>query len=135
MNWRNGFPLIKVGTGILHGSRAHTGPVQVNFNVTNRCNIRCIHCYFYSPYIEKPNMFELRKARLKGLPLPERAYLKGLQKLEANPQRTLEAIDKLTAMGTRRFQFGGNGEPFFHSHALCNTGRGLLSSEHQWNPA
>jgi radical SAM protein with 4Fe4S-binding SPASM domain len=63
-------------------------------------------------------MFELRQARLKGLPLPEKAYLKGLQKLEANPQRTLDAIDKLAAMGTWRFQFGGNGEPFFHSHAL-----------------
>lgn len=118
MNLTNALPLIKAGTGILHGSRTFTGPLQVNFNVTNRCNLRCIHCYFYSPYIEKPNLLELRLARLKGLPLPDRAYLKNLQTLEANPQQTLETIDKLTLMGTRRFQFGGNGEPFFHPHAL-----------------
>lgn len=118
MQWKNGVHLMKVGRGILHGSRAYTGPVQVNFNVTNRCNLRCLHCYFYSPCIERPNMLSVRQTRLKGLSLPEKTYLKNLQKLEANPQRILEAIDKLTAMGTRRFQFGGNGEPFFHSHAL-----------------
>jgi len=104
--------------GILHGSRAFTGPVQVNLNLTNRCNVRCVHCYFYSPHIEKPNMVELRRARRDDVALPDLEHLKELQKLQADADRTLATIDALAALGARRFQFGGNGEPFVHGRVL-----------------
>ena len=53
-----------------------------------------------------------------ALPLPEADDLRQLQKIEADRDRTLSVIDELVAMGTRRFQFSANGEPFLHSHAL-----------------
>ena len=109
---------LKVARGITHGRRAFTGPVQVNFNITNRCNIRCVHCYFYSPHIVKPNMIELRKSRLLNQAEPDLQYLRDLQKLEADREKTLSIIERLGSMGTYRFQFGGNGEPFSHSHIM-----------------
>ena len=118
MNLSGKTAALKAALGVMHGSRAFTGPLQANFNVTNRCNIRCVHCYFHSPHIEKPNMIELRRARLLHLPLPDRKYLKDLQRLEADPALTLAVIGKLADAGTRRFQFGGHGEPFSHPHLL-----------------
>jgi len=118
MKFRQASAGLKVIMGILQGSRVFTGPLQVNFNITNRCNIRCIHCYFYSPHLEKPNMLELRKARLLNQPQPDLKYLKDQQKREANPERILTVIKDLAAMGTQRFQFGGNGEPFFHDYLM-----------------
>lgn len=118
MALNNTLSRLKVMMGIVHGRRAFTGPIQVNINVTNRCNIRCIHCYFYSPYLKKPNMLELRRARMQNLPLPDLNYLKNIQKREADPEKTLAIIKSLAGMGTHRFQLGGYGEPFVHSRMM-----------------
>jgi MoaA/NifB/PqqE/SkfB family radical SAM enzyme len=109
--------------GIMHGSRAFGGPVQAGFSLTNRCNIRCIHCYYYSPYAEKPNLFELRKARQKSEELPDKEYLRGLQRLDVDSDLTRKLIDELTAMGTQKYIFSGSGEPFLHKNALEFMGR------------
>jgi MoaA/NifB/PqqE/SkfB family radical SAM enzyme len=95
--------------GIMHGSRAFGGPVQAGISLTNRCNIRCIHCYYYSPYIEKPNLLELRRSRQKSEELPDKEYLRGLQRLDADSD--------LTSI------FSGSGEPFMHKNALEFMGR------------
>ena len=50
--------------------------------------------------------------------LPGDEYLKSLQRLDADSDRINALIDELLRMGTRRFQFGGYGEPFLHKNAL-----------------
>jgi MoaA/NifB/PqqE/SkfB family radical SAM enzyme len=111
-------PYVRVLLGILQGSRSFGGPVQMALNLTNRCNIRCIHCYFYSPRIENPNLFDVRKARRQGLSPPGNEQLRHLQRLDADTKLTHAVIDDAISMGTRRLQFGGNGEPFMHPSAL-----------------
>lgn len=114
MSWRDWLSYSRAALGIMHGSRAFGGPVQAIFLITNRCNIRYIHCYFHSPRLESPNLRPLRRARQMSLEAPSREDLRGLQRLDADPERTSALIGQLTAMGTRRFQFTGNGEPFLH---------------------
>jgi MoaA/NifB/PqqE/SkfB family radical SAM enzyme len=109
---------IRIAAGIVHGSRAFGGPPQVVLNLTNRCNIRCLHCYFYAPAAETPNLPETRRARRAGRALPDAGHLAEVQEREADPRRTAAVIDEALALGTRRFQFGSFGEPFFSPHAL-----------------
>lgn len=104
--------------GIMHGSRAFGGPVEAGLRLTNRCNIRCIHCYFYSPYLESPNYASLRRARMMHEELPDDAELKQLQGLDFDAGRARTLIDELLGMGTRRFQISGNGEVFLHPEAI-----------------
>ena len=118
MIWRERWSQLRAVMGILHGSRAFGGPLQAEFGLTNRCNIRCIHCYYHSPFLEKPSLRSVRKARQAGVELPEAEDLKKLQRLEADTTRTHALIDELIRTGTRRFQFSGNGETFLHRDAL-----------------
>ena len=112
------FSKLSAAAGILHGSRAFGGPLQLNLGLTNRCNIRCVHCYFYSPHLEKPLMRPLRTARYLGTDQPDREALKKLQAMDADTERCRRLIRQVLAMGTRRVQFGGNGEAFLHKDAL-----------------
>lgn len=114
---------VKLVLGIMHGSRAFTGPFQASIELTNRCNIRCVHCYFYSPYVEKPNFFQVRRARQLSEDLPEKQDLKGLQDLDADSGVTTNLIDHLLRVGTRKFFFTGSGEPFLHRNTLDFIGR------------
>lgn len=109
---------IKAVMGIVHGSRAFGGPFQAAIEVTNRCNIRCIHCYYYSPFVEKPNFFALRRARRLSGELPAAQDLRHLQTLDADGEATRNLIDTLVRMGTRKFFFSGSGEPFLHRDIL-----------------
>ena len=103
----------------MHGSRAFGGPYLSCLMLTNRCNVRCIHCYFYSPLIDAPNMCELRRARGRGEEGPDREELARMQQLESDPKRMREVMEELIGMGTRQFLFSGYGEPFLHKEALA----------------
>ena len=116
-----------VASGIMHGSRAFTGPFQASVELTNRCNIRCIHCYFYSPYIERPNFFALRRARQLSGELPDVNDLRKLQTLDADSGMTKNIIDTLVKMGTRKFFFSGSGEPLLHKDIMDFIGRAKYS--------
>jgi MoaA/NifB/PqqE/SkfB family radical SAM enzyme len=118
MNWLQKVSQLRTLAGILHGSRAFGGPYQASFSLSNRCNLRCIHCYFYSPLADRPNFFEVRSARSKQAELPDAALLRSQQREDADTARTAELIDELLAMGTRRFHFSGSGEPFLHPDIL-----------------
>jgi MoaA/NifB/PqqE/SkfB family radical SAM enzyme len=109
---------VRVAAGILHGGRAFGGPPQVVLNLTNRCNIRCVHCYFYAPGAEAVNLPETRRARRAGRRLPDADHLAQVQDRDADPGRSAAVIDEALALGTRRFQFGSFGEPFLSPHAL-----------------
>ncbi len=82
--------------GILHGRKAFAGPERVVIDPTNKCNLRCISCWLYSPFLKenKPSGEWLRK--------------------ELPKDRLIKLIDDLDALGTRRIRFTGGGEPFMH---------------------
>lgn len=109
---------LRTVAGIAHGSRAFGGPLQLNLGLSNRCNIRCVHCYFHSPLLDVPNMRSLRAGRLAGAAPASREEIADIQKLDADPGHTLAAIDDALAMGTRQVQFSGSGECFLHPRAL-----------------
>lgn len=119
MNGRMALSKVRTVFGIMNGSRAFGGPVQVNLRLTNRCNLRCIHCYYYSPLLEVPAYCALRMSRKEGGDHPpSSADLKKMLKIDADPRRLRALIEELLRMGTRRFQIGGNGEPFLHKDAM-----------------
>ena len=118
MGLRQWFPHVRAVMGIVHGSRAFGGPIQANLRLTNRCNIRCIHCYYYSPFVETPSLTPLRRASRMCENPPEKEEMKSLLKLEADSERVKTLISQILRMGTRIFQLGGNGEPFFYKNVM-----------------
>jgi radical SAM protein with 4Fe4S-binding SPASM domain len=109
---------IRAVLGIIQKERAFGGPVQINLNLTNHCNLRCVHCYYYSPYLDRPNYPILRRARQLGDELPDKDYLKRLQTIHADAKKISFLIDELLCTGVRRWQIGGSGEPFMHKDVL-----------------
>jgi len=105
MNLHESWSQFRAGLGILHGSRAVGGPFQAELGLVNHCNIRCIHCYYHSTYLEKPSLRLVRRARLEGAQLPSREETDRIQALQADTERTNRLLDSLISMGTRRFQF------------------------------
>lgn len=110
--------VIRAGLGILHGSRAFGGPVQANIDVTNRCNIRCVHCYYHSPLLTLPNLPAVRLARIVKTDPPAAESLAEELRIEADGARTHALLASLLDLGTRRFQFSGNGEVFSHPEMM-----------------
>ena len=97
---------IRAVAGIMHGSRAFGGPVQANLLLTNRCNIRCIHCYYNSPYLEVPSYAPVRKAKRTGQELPSSNEMKSIMKSEADPARLRKVVEELLRLGTRPGDIG-----------------------------
>ena len=123
MNIRNMSSYARAVMGIMHGRRAFGGPLQANVFLTNRCNLRCIHCLYYSPFVERPNTFETRMARTISAEPPAPEYLADFQRLDADIEGTKNLIDSLINMGTKRYIFSGVGEPFLHKNTLEFMGR------------
>lgn len=115
--------MLRAGAGVLDGGRAFGGPIQANLDVTNRCNIRCIHCYFHSPLLTHPNLPATRLSRATGRGLPDPAALRNQLEIQADAARVHAMIDDLLNMGTRAFQFSGNGEVFTHPEIMEFIGR------------
>lgn len=111
MNIRQWPSQAKAVTGIMHGSRAFGGPVQASLSLNSRCNLRCIHCYFHSPYLEQNTNQPLTKAK-------SMSEESSVQRIEVDTDQFKTLIDELLKMGTRRYQFSGKGEEFMHKSAL-----------------
>jgi radical SAM protein with 4Fe4S-binding SPASM domain len=118
MNFRKYATYIRALSGILHGGRAFGGPIRACITLTNKCNIRCIHCYFYSPYVQNPNFLQVRMARMDNKEIADDGVLNRLRGSDADTERTHELIEELINMGTRSFIFTG-GEPLLHKNALA----------------
>ncbi len=94
-NWENLPADIK---GILDGERAFIGPEHIVIDLTNRCNLRCIGCWIYSP--------------LLGDAAPSSEWMRQ----ELSYETLCNLIDDLAEMGTSRIRFTGGGEPFLHPY-------------------
>ena len=103
--------------GIIHGSRSFGGPFQANISMTNRCNVRCIHCFIYSPYHEGPSFFEMRKNEMAHQSSHTNHEVR-LQQSDADSEKVHSLIESLLSLGTQDFLFSGNGEPFLHNNIL-----------------
>ncbi len=105
--------------GILSGNRTFGGPLQANLSLTNRCNIRCHHCYYHSPFAEIPSLRPVRSARLNGINMPDDIErIRSLQAIDADDSKMKRLLDELFESGTFRFHISGGGEPFMHENAL-----------------
>lgn len=118
MNLKQHVSYARALMGIMNGSKAFGGPVQATISLTNRCNIRCIHCYSYSKEVQIPNLRQVKKARRFGYQLPDRNSLKRLQLLDADTKWLFSCLEQLLEMGTRRYQISGSGEPFLHNDIM-----------------
>jgi len=118
MSYERRLAQLKAVAGIVNGARAFGGPFQAALWLTSQCNVKCIHCFFHSPYVRRPNLFEVRRARLMGAELPDENYIKSVQNRFADREQTMSLIDELIKMGTQEFLFTGIGEPFLHKNIL-----------------
>lgn len=123
MKFKHYLSELKTVLGIMHGSRAFGGPIQAYMGLTNRCSNYCLHCYYYSPLLDRPTLRPVRKARLLDTEPPSRESLRKIQRLDADYDRTIRLIDELIDMGVWRFVFSGSGEPFLNDDTIDYLGR------------
>jgi radical SAM protein with 4Fe4S-binding SPASM domain len=118
VNWAQAASTLRAAAGVAHGSRAFGGPPQASLSLTNRCNLVCSHCFIRSPHIARP-LFRVERRARQGTEEPStEEQIGAVESLDADAGRTRELIRDLLRMGTRRFQFSGNGEVFLHPQAL-----------------
>ena len=122
MGITQGFAYARVAAGIIHGSRSFGGPFQANISLTDRCNLRCIHCYAYSDYHEGPSFFEIRTNQMAHQ-CSNDTHKKSAHRFDADFEKTNSLIETLLSLGTQDFVFSGNGEPFLHKNILDFTER------------
>lgn len=96
--------------GIFHGSRAFGGPIQMNIAITGRCNIRCIHCYCFSPLVANAYNRGNRLALKTGAPVET---FKALGK-DVDGQALRRVVAEAMSLGTKQFLLSGLGEPLLH---------------------
>ena len=100
--------------GIWHGNRAFSGPVQMNLAITGRCNIRCIHCYYFSPLSTNSHTRGNRLAKKNGVPAQS---FKPLGK-DVDGQVLRRLVAESMSLGTKHFLLSGVGEPLLNPSLL-----------------
>lgn len=118
MNRQQMWSQMKAAINIMQGNRAFGGPVQANLNAINRCNMRCIHCFYNSPYLDTPALRILRKEKREKHELPDDGEVERIMNLVAGPDRIRALMDEIIDLGTRRFQFCGMGEVSLNKNIL-----------------
>ena len=84
--------------GILTRARTFAGPVYAQIGVTDRCNMRCLCCWFYSPLVQN------NPYREKAAELPYEDYRR--------------LLTELYGLGCRYIIIVGFGEPFVHPRIM-----------------
>lgn len=100
---------VKIAAGTMGTRRALTGPLWVQIGIANKCNHRCVMCW------DHPARLHLGSESAPPLPsfLAERTSL--LQQRSFMEWDMLQdLVDDLEALGTRRVELAGRGEPMLH---------------------
>ena len=90
---------LRLFTGLLGGEKAHTGPFWVDFDVTRRCNLRCVGCLYHSPLVTGPRQPNLEVSDI-AFDIVERT------------------VRELAQMGTHTVIIQGAGEPLMHPRII-----------------
>jgi MoaA/NifB/PqqE/SkfB family radical SAM enzyme len=98
------YTMVAAGALGLTGGRAPYGPLRAQIGISDPCNHRCVFCWDHPPDDrESPDTAD----RFAGA----RPGVMSLQQFK-------EIVDDLYAMGTRRIDLIGRGEPLTNRHAL-----------------
>ncbi|MDP8216560.1 MAG: radical SAM protein [Candidatus Kaelpia imicola] len=84
--------------GILSGHTTYSGPKIAVIDITNKCNLNCIGCWLYSPYLKG-----VKRERLE-------------EELDLNTIK--DVVDELHKGGVEEIQISGGGEPLIHPDLL-----------------
>ena len=81
--------------GLIDGEQARTGPFWVDFDITRRCNLRCVGCLYHSPLVNgheyiNPDMSDISVELVR------------------------RTVRELAALGTHTVIIQGAGEPLLH---------------------
>lgn len=110
MNLKGLYFSAKTLLGILHGSRAFGGPLQVILSLASKCNIKCIHCCYYSPLIQSPHV---RRVNTE----------KELLNKQVNSNRAEDVqkklIEELVSMNIQKYLFTGYGEFLLNKNSMA----------------
>lgn len=116
--WNNKFWPIRALAGIANGRKAYGGPVTLNLGLTDRCNLRCIHCRYHSPKKQTKDRYREQVDRYEKPPLASLRLSKKPVGREADSRFAHNLIEEVAVLGTPRLLFAGDGEPFLHRNAL-----------------
>ncbi len=92
------FKKLKIALGIVTGN-VFTGPLEVAVDITNRCTLGCMPCWFYSP---------LRTEKVA----PE--WAQGQMSFELFRR----IVDELKELDVWKVMLGGDGDPFMHPRII-----------------
>lgn len=93
------FRRFRLLAGLLDGEKAQTGPFWVDFDVTRRCNLRCVGCLYHSPLVNRPRQPNSEVSDI-AIDLVERTVM------------------ELARMGTHTVIIQGAGEPLMHPRII-----------------
>jgi MoaA/NifB/PqqE/SkfB family radical SAM enzyme len=105
---------LRAVAGIYHGAKAFGGPLMATVELTDRCNIVCRHCNFFSPHLEIPEHPEFMESESVQEEIPVTGGQHTSLPRDVDSLFVLSLIDELSKMGTQNFSFSGHGEPFLH---------------------
>ncbi len=82
-------------SGLLDGEQARTGPFWVDFDITRRCNLRCVGCLYHSPLVNGHEYIN-----------PDTS--------DISVDLVRRTVRELAALGTHTVIIQGAGEPLLH---------------------
>lgn len=89
---------LKIAIGIIT-RRVFTGPLEVAIDITNRCNLGCITCWFYTP---------LREEKVSADWTNRQMSFKLFKR----------TVDELRELEVKKVMLGGDGDPFMHPQII-----------------
>jgi MoaA/NifB/PqqE/SkfB family radical SAM enzyme len=98
------YTMVSAGALGLTGGRAPCGPLTAQIGISDPCNHRCVFCWDHPP--------DDRESADTG------DRFAGARPGVMSLQQFVEIVDDLHAMGTRRIDLVGRGEPLTNRHAL-----------------
>ncbi len=106
--------LSKIGLGIYTKKRAFCGPLWVQIGVSNRCNYRCVMCWDHPTFVPKDDPYpdSITSKYYRNNP--------GIDRSSKVMDFALftKTIEDLHAVGTRRVDLVGRGEPFLNEDLM-----------------
>lgn len=106
--------LARMGLGIYTEKRTFSGPLWVQIGVSNRCNYRCVMCWDHPSFVseEDPYPDPITSRFYRGNPSIDRSS--NVMELEL----FAKTVEDLHALGTRRVDLVGRGEPFLNNDLM-----------------